>query len=572
MAYLETLKASGALVPAGGSVIANTWPAWEITTPQYPAPNPYALAQNGYRRNEVMFACVQKRANAIAEAPLCVYSEQPASRGAKKPAAREEQGQHKLRRLMQRPNDAMGEVEFWQAVQIYLDIAGFSIWEIELNRIDEPRNLWPLRPDWCSFLRGEHKPLRAVRYQPPGLAYEDIPIERCVVFMEFDPIYPMLKGLSRSAVAMRVASVDNAATDFLSLFFKNGAVVNGLLKTVQSLNAAEAKRIRDLWREQHGGVQNWIDPAVLGSGVEYQQMQMNFKDMAFDAIDGRDEARICQIFDVPPILVGSKIGLERATYANYKEARTAFYEETVTPRWRYLASEVSEQLLPHFEDTDETDYRGRYLGPLVTDFDLSKVRALQEDRDAKWKRADLAYKGGWASRDEARAEAELDPIDGDVPVFAADPKSTATGAEIEQEKAAAAEQQAAQLEAARAQAEQQQTTEQPEPPVDGANETDAEPVVEPDEKQVVKALAEWRKVELARVAGAKTYALPAFVHTLPSVLVRPMLAGLIDAKTASEVRAVFAKHWPKPAAKATLNERAVAALEQFNQLAQKVTA
>lgn len=565
MAYYETLKAAGALVPAKGSaVIANTWPAWEVTTPQYPLPNPYPLAQMGYRRNELVFACIQKRANAIAEAPLCVYADTPAEQGTKKPNAREEQPDHALRQLMRRPNDAMGEVEFWQAVQIYMDIAGFSVWEVELSNIGAPLNLWPLRPDWCSFLRGEHQPLRAVRYQPWGLGYQDIPIERCLVFMEFDPLYPMLKGLSRSAVALRVTSVDNAATDFLKLFFENGAVVNGLLKTVQNLTEAESKRIRDLWRKQHGGINNWTDPAVLGSGVEYQQMQMNFKDMAFEAIDGRDEARICQIFEVPPILVGSKVGLDRATYANYKEARQAFYEETITPRWRYLSSEVGEQLMPHYED--DLDERGHYAGDLVADFDLSNVRALQEDRDAKWKRADQGFKGGWATRDEARAEAGLDPIDGDTPVFAADPKSTTTGEEIEQEKAAAAEQQAAQLEVARQQAEQDKVNGAAAGAQPGAAPSGAEPgqVGEPDEKQVVKALAEWRSAVLAAHGREGRGSLPAVPAGIPADLAAKIMPDLDKTRTRAQVREVFDRHWPKPAK--SLQERAVAALEAYTAL------
>jgi hypothetical protein len=52
------------------------------------------------------------------------------------------------------------------------------------------------------------------------------------------------------------------------------------------------------------------------------------------------------------------------------------------PRWRWLESEVAQQLAPHFgEDPFE----------IVTQFDLSRIRALQEDRDAKWARANQGF-------------------------------------------------------------------------------------------------------------------------------------------------------------------------------------
>ncbi len=487
MAYYETLKTSGMLGrrPEPGQPIANTWPAWEFTTPQYPAPSPYGLAREGYRKNEIVFACVQKRAGAVAEAPLRVWDDPDEKK-------RQEIADHDLRKLLRRPNPHMGEVEFWQASQIYLDIAGFCVWEGEFNRLGEPIALWPMRPDWCSFLRGPGNPLRAIRYQPPGLQYVDVDAHRCLVLMEFDPLYPMLKGLSRSAVALRVTSVDNAATDFLKLFFQNGAVVNGLLKTAQSLQESEAARIRKMWREQHGGVGNWVDPAVLGAGVEYQPMSMNFKDMDFGVIDGRDEVRICQIFETPPILVGAKAGLDRATYANYKEARAAFYEETVMPRWRWLESEIAQQLAPHFgEDAFE----------IVTEFDISRIRALQEDRDAKWTRANQGFTGGWATRDEARLEAGLEPIDGDVPVFAQ--QSTAVGQEVEQEK------------------EEQQQRE---------DDIRAEELAARQGAKDPEQMKVWRKQALERVGqGVGT----------------PFDDELKACTSQRQTRAVFERHWPR---------------------------
>lgn len=536
MAYLNGLTETISTTPgAAGPGIAATFPLYEQVAPQYPYPTPYSLAQQGYRRNEVLYACIAKRAAAVAEAPLRMYQKQKRRGG-----AQTELEGHPLRELIKQPNEAMGEVEFWQAVQIYLDIAGFSVWEIEFDNLGYPLHLWPMRPDWCSFLRGEHRPLRAVRYQPwGGLPYVEVPVERLLVFMEFDPLYPMLKGLSRTSIALRTVSVDNAATDFVKIFFERGAVINGLLKTQQNLNQAEASRIKQLWREQHGGVAQWGEPAVMGSGVDYQQMQMSFKDMAFDELDGRNEARICQIMETPPILIGARIGLARSTFSNYGEARKAFYEETINPRWRWLQSEITQQLLPHYGD-DPNVVEG--------EFDKSEVIALQENRDAKVKRADQMFKGGWATRDEARAEVGLDAVDGDVPVFATAPGATEVGTEIEQKQEEQAAQQAAQLEAMQAQAQ------------DGAAPTEsddgavADAADNADEKQVAKALAEWRGAVLAAHGREGRGYLPAAPAGVPADLAAKMMPELDQTRTRAQARLVFDKHWPKPKAAPALTD------------------
>ncbi len=380
----------------GGGIAGTLFPVYESTVPQYPYPNPYNLAQLGYRRNELIYACTNKRAKAIAEAPLRIYDDSGETP--------EDLADHPLRKVLKGGPNRLSEQSFWQATETFLCSAGFAAWEIEFNRMGEPMTLWPMLPDWCAFRRGGGKPIEVIRYQVPGLAYQDVPIENVLLFQYFDPTYPLLKALGPTAVASRVTSVDNSATDFLKIFFERGAIVNGLLKTDQSLSEAAAKDIRRRWMEQHGGIGNWAEVAVLGQGVSYQQMQMNFREMQFEGLDGRDEARICMAFEMPPILLGAKVGLDASTYSNYKEARSAWYEEWTSPEWKMLASQVDLQLMPHF---DEAANGSTYL----IEFDLNEVKALQEDRTAKWTRAIEAAKANVITRNMALDEMGLDPID-----------------------------------------------------------------------------------------------------------------------------------------------------------------
>lgn len=394
---------------------ANTWPEWERQSPQYTTPSAYSLAQL-YRSNEVVFACIEQRFNSVAEARLTVYQDTGDGK-------REELPDHPVALLLKKPNSKMTQMEFVQALMVYLDVAGSSNWEIEYNRGGDPISLWPMRPDWCAYIRGEGNPLAFVRYQPYGLPPKDLSTDDIVVVQQFDPLYPMLKGLSRTAVAMRIIGVDMSTTTILDRFMQSGGFLQGLLSTDQHLSAQEADRIQSEWLHKYGGSDNAGKIGVVGSGVKYQQMSQSFRDMAFPDVDARTESRICMAYRVSPILINAKIGMDRSTYSNYAEANKAFHQFTIAPLWRFIASQMTEQLLPKFTD-DPT---------ICIDWDLSQVRALQEDKDKAWARSTIAFQNNLIARDEARQEMGLDPIDNDL-IFASDLSAAAPVDDLAQEE------------------------------------------------------------------------------------------------------------------------------------------
>ena len=401
--------------PNEGTAYASIYPVYEQQTPQYPNPSPYNLAQTGYRTNELVYACINARAQAIQEAPLKLYIPDPDGDNTPELVKK-----HPMMELLRNPTPGVSQAEFWGIVETTLLISGFSAWEIEYNNGGQPVALWPMRSDWCSFLRGDQKPIRAIRYQPYGLPPADIDIENVVMFQYFDPLFPLLKGFSPTMAALRIISTDNEATNIVKAMLHNGGRLSGLLKTQAMLNDIESQRIRDRWRQQHAGAENAGDIAVLGSGVEWQAMSMTPQEMVFNDLDARSEARICMTYRVPPLYIAAKIGMDRSTYSNYTEAKKSFYENTIVAEWRFLASQIWEQLLPHYEENKNGYY---------CEFETSEVKALTEDANARHDRAIKGYVSGVLTRDESRDIIGLDPID-NSPVFA--PGQPAPGGEIEE--------------------------------------------------------------------------------------------------------------------------------------------
>jgi len=213
-----------------------------------------------------------------------------------------------------------------------------------------------------------------------------------------DPFEGLGRGTSPLAAAAKPTDVDNAATSFLKNFFDNAVVPFGLLKTKQTLVDPEVARIRARLKAQYGGQQNWGEVMILDADAEYQRLGLSMTELEFDVLDARNEARICMVCKVPPIIVGAKIGLDRATYANYGEARASFWEDTLIPG-----------IYKRFEDAFSGGLAPSFPGYWVA-FDYSNVPALREDTNAKWEIAVRAFLGGIARRNEARALIDLEPV------------------------------------------------------------------------------------------------------------------------------------------------------------------
>ena len=113
---------------------------------------------------------------------------------------------------------------------------------------------------------------------------------------------------------------------------------------------------------------------MLEGGLDWKPMSLTPADM--DYINGKHAAarEIALAFGVPPQLLGVP---GDNTYANYREANSAFWRGTVAPLAERAARAISAWLSPRFP--------GAMLRP-----DLDLVPALSAERDALWARLQAA--------------------------------------------------------------------------------------------------------------------------------------------------------------------------------------
>jgi HK97 family phage portal protein len=408
MPFLEQLTKLQAPIPPSGTTVddlprgaaySSYYPAWETQTPQYITPNPYQVTQASWRTNEFVYSIIQARAEAISEAPLRFFDDTGETP--------EEMEDSPMREFLDEMNQFLPEPAFWGVSEISRCLGGFAAWEVETNNLGQPLKLWFMRPDWCSFIRAQQKPLAYIRYQPYGLPFVDIPIER-VLFMfspteNFDPLFPFIKFLSPAMLALRQINVDTGMTNFLDGFIKRGARFGGMISVAQTLAEDTAKRLRQSWEEQHGGTENWSRPLIMGQGAKYEPMQMNFDDMAFPQLDARAETRICNAFRIDPIVANARAGLDVSSYNNKSQATKDWYNGWAMPTWKMYASQFGQQMLPRWG----YDSRKYYA-----EFHTEDIYALVDD---KYKARQFwlgAFTARAITKNELREQINLDPVDG----------------------------------------------------------------------------------------------------------------------------------------------------------------
>lgn len=373
---------------------ASLRPSWEYLRPTYALTGNFPnLVEEGFYKNELIYACISKSAASASQISLAVRKKKDRSLVA----------DHPLLDLVHKPNDEMNEYDLWSSMVFFQKLAGRAIYEKERDRRGRVVRLLPLRPDWVKINPGRMTRIGNYFYQPPGTEGVALAPNDVLDIPLFDPLL-RFSTKSPLSVLARGADVDNAITDFIKLFFENGGSPQGVFMSEAEMDDEDVMSARKRWRELYGGHRNWIDPAfVSGPGLEYKQLGSSFKDMGFEVLDERNEARICEVLDVPPIIVGARIGLKEATYSNYEQARKAWWEDSLSPMYvNYL--DVIGRLM------DETDRSGENY----VDWDFSHVKAFQEEINKRWDRATNALRSGGITRNQFFAEVGLpggDPAD-----------------------------------------------------------------------------------------------------------------------------------------------------------------
>ncbi len=381
-----------------GTAYGRAIPAWMAAAPLTPTQEFRTLMDKGYRRNVVVYICINEIASSVAQPKLV----------ARRPDGKELDRNEPLARLIRRPNPEQPKFAFLEGLVTNLQSAGNAYVHKLRNSMGMPVQIWNLRPDRMKVKPNADGSLDYYEYTVETKQFK-IPANDVIHFKLHDPLDDYY-GLSPVAVAGRILDLDDQALDYLRAFFTNGAAPAGILKLKEQAEPEERERIKRMWKELYGSQRGWHELAVLDASVEYEEIGSRPEKLRMGDLWGVTESRLCAVWGVPPILVQVASGIQASTFSNYREAVKAFWSETLVPMYTRLAEQLTFGLAADFS------------GDLEMDFDLAKVEVLQEGQVERRTFALSAWAGGLAKLNEAREMAGLEPVDGpDGEAFKAPP-------------------------------------------------------------------------------------------------------------------------------------------------------
>jgi HK97 family phage portal protein len=308
---------------------------------------------------------------------------------------------HPLVKLLNRPNPYMKtRAEMMQLLVMDRLIAGNAfILKARNPDFGNVAELWRLRPDRVRIITNSDGYPVACQYTV-GETRTLFPYEDVIHWKELHPLSDYLGLSPMSSILPRVAS-DESMREMLRQFYGSGGSGPGSILTLSGSLSEEAKtetraKLRSLLN--HPGA--FRETLILENGTStYQRLGLDrgLTDAVPKDVNAVMESRIAMPFGIPASILGLLVGMESSSYANKRSDWQVLWDITMTPMMSSFDDGFTAGLCPEFAGIDEVQ------------FELSDIRALQEDVDALHKRHRDDYMAGLESWEEARGGIGLDP-------------------------------------------------------------------------------------------------------------------------------------------------------------------
>lgn len=298
-----------------------------------------------YKRNGVVYACIQARLLVFSEARFQFQSLDGGRAG-------DLFGNADLA-LLERPwpNGTTGEL--LARMEQDASLAGNFFATVVDGRVRR------LRPDWVTVVTGSRSgggpfaldaEVKAYIYEPKAGEHRDPVVLTPDQVCHWSPIPDpdaQWRGMSWLTPVIREVQADTAATRHKAKFFENGAIPSVVVTYDADLSPTAFQAFVEHFRSQHTGVDNAYKTMHLGGGADVTTIGANLQQLDFKATQGAGETRVAAAAGVHPVIVGLSEGLAGSSLnaGNFAAARRRFADGTIRPLWRSAAAAL-ESLVP----------------------------------------------------------------------------------------------------------------------------------------------------------------------------------------------------------------------------------
>lgn len=353
-------------------------------------------ARQLYATQANLHAVVSFLADSVAQLPLKVYV-----RNAEFDRMRDRHSN--AAKLLYRPNADQTSYEFWNAVSTELLLMGVStVWVLPDPDSESGLQLRLIPKEWITDSE------RKTNYAPDMIRVTtngsgrviEIPRTEFIQFRMYSPGNP--GGYQSPIAALRQTLNEQIQADkFRTEIWSSSGRFNAYLtrpSNVQPWDDEQRKAFVTAFREGWGkGGSNAGKIPLLEDGMEIKPYQFNAKEAQYAETKQLSREDVAAAYHVNPSLIWHTT---TQTYASAKDNARALYADCLGPTLQMLQQRINSFLLPMIGADPN----------LYVEFDLTeKLKGSFEER-ASILQASVG--GPWMTRNEARADNNLPPVDG----------------------------------------------------------------------------------------------------------------------------------------------------------------
>lgn len=297
----------------------------------------------------------------------------------------------------------------WSSVFAYQQLVGNAyLFKDRLFR-GTPTEIHVLRPDWVRPIPGRQQMVDGYEYGPPGLKATTYGPEEIIPFPLFNPTSPLI-GQSPLLPAREAMVLELYMVALNTAFFKNGATLGGVISFEKGIPRDTVAAFMEAFNSAHRGAKNAHKWRGAAGAQEIKELGLSNRELQYAEGLKWTQQSVCTALGVPIMMLGV---LDGATFANSKEQKAIFYENTIQPLTALRDAQINLHLAPAFgkDIYVRTDYTN--VDALLPE--MAEVRQTAGDAFAK----------NAISRDEyrqwlkTRRTPDLEPMDA-APVFFSD--------------------------------------------------------------------------------------------------------------------------------------------------------
>ena len=352
-------------------------------------------AKQLYQTQDNLQAVVNFLANSIAQLPLKVYVREGE-------ADRKRDRDSAAARLLYRPNEDQTAYEFIRAMAVEYYVFGcVYVWILPDPDYDSGYQARIIPSDWVTSSEGgtAYAPGTITVVTTNGMTVE-IPRTEFVPFKTYSPGNPAGYISPISGLRQTLTEQIEAGKFRKELWHSSGRLNAQITrpKDVEPWDEETKKRFITAFREAWGsGGSKAGSIPLLEDGMEIKPFQTNFKENQWAESVKLSRETVAAAYGVNPSLIWHS---DTQTYASSKDNARALYAECLGPVLQMFQQRINSFLLPMI-GADRNTY---------VEFDLTeKLKGSFEERASILQ---SSVGGPWLTRNEARADNNLPPIEG----------------------------------------------------------------------------------------------------------------------------------------------------------------